>query len=350
MRKIVIIFLLATFTVLCRAQVKVTSNVDTARILIGGRTHLHISVEAPVGTHVTFPIYDAGKEIFPGIEVLETKGDTIDLGSAQRISCIYTLTAWEPKRYIIPAQRVLVDRHTMLAPTAVLTVTAVPVDTVQNTTMPADDVQQMPFKWADWMLVFWLSVVAVVLLGLAFCLYIRLRDKNPLWLPVKRHRNLSPYEEALLSITEIRSGRGTAGDQKIYYTLVVDVLRKYIMRRFGFKALEMTSTEVLERLRLEGVEAGTWHLDDVFRTADLVKFAKYSTPESEQELHMENVVHFIEDTKADTTTVDMAINDIDAGRIQNRSRKIMRLVIACLIILHVVLLSYIAFEIYSLVA
>lgn len=40
-------------------------------------------------------------------------------------------------------------------------------------------------------------------------------------------------------------------DQKAYYTLLTDVLRKYIKERFGFNAMEMTSSEIITRLQNE---------------------------------------------------------------------------------------------------
>ena len=37
-------------------------------------------------------------------------------------------------------------------------------------------------------------------------------------------------------------------DPKLYYTELTEVLRTYIKDRFGFNALEMTSSEIIEHL------------------------------------------------------------------------------------------------------
>jgi hypothetical protein len=74
---------------------------------------------------------------------------------------------------------------------------------------------------------------------------------------------------------------------KIYYTRVTEVIRRYFERRFIFLALEMTSDEILQRLkRIEETQQIRTELRSFFTTADLVKFAKYepSVPEHENEL------------------------------------------------------------------
>ena len=97
MKRYFILFVLLILTVICHAQVQVTASVDSAQILIGGRSHYYITVNVPKGKTVSFPEYNNKKEIAAGVEVLQTKSDTTEVNNELRIRKIYTITAWDAK-------------------------------------------------------------------------------------------------------------------------------------------------------------------------------------------------------------------------------------------------------------
>ena len=87
--------------------------------------------------------------------------------------------------------------------------------------------------------------------------------------------------------------------QKEYYTQLTNTLRAYIVSRFGFNAMEMTSGEIIERLRASGDQKMIDELRMLFSTADLVKFAKYEIPMNENDANLVNAINFIDQTKTD---------------------------------------------------
>jgi len=79
---------------------------------------------------------------------------------------------------------------------------------------------------------------------------------------------------ALRKLEEIeRMALVDSGEVKKYYTLVVDVLRGYIEKRYGFLAMDQTTDEILWDLRRLHVDAAD--IEPGLREADLVKFAKH---------------------------------------------------------------------------
>ena len=64
---------------------------------------------------------------------------------------------------------------------------------------------------------------------------------------------------------EIRSQIKSYSDQKTYYTHVTDVLRRYISKRYKFNALEMTSSEILDKLHDECKETDIKELEENFQ-------------------------------------------------------------------------------------
>jgi hypothetical protein len=121
-----------------------------------------------------------------------------------------------------------------------------------------------------WGFLLWIAG-ALALAALAFWL-IRRRRRRPAAKPaepeitadVAAYRRLDEIERMKLL---------ERGEIKTHYTLVVDVLRTYLERRYLILALDQTTDEILWDLRQH--EADTGDIEPVLREADLVKFAKY---------------------------------------------------------------------------
>ena len=342
MRKYIVIFILLILAVVSHAQVQVTASVDSTKILIGGRSHYFITVYAPKGTKISFPEFYDKKEIISDVEVLSAKSDTADANSKVRIRRIYTITAWDAKRYTIPAQKVIVGGTTKTTGNVALDVQAVPIDTVKNTPMPPDDIQKVPFSWGEWVPVMLVLVLALILICIVFYLYrILCHKKNGRAL--KKTRALSYYEQAKQDLSEIAANKMLYAEQKAYYTDVTNVLRKYISQRYNINALEMTSHEILESMK---DVCDVSELKVVFNTADLVKFAKYSTDANDMTYYLDSIVHFIDSTKVEEAKD--VVEEPKENISDTRSRKIIKLAIGLLLVTSAALFIYAAFEAYAL--
>ena len=342
MRKYIVIFILLILAVVSHAQVQVTASVDSTKILIGGRSHYFITVYAPKGTKISFPEFNNKKEIVSDIEVLSAKSDTADANDKVRIRRIYTITAWDAKRYTIPAQKVIVGGATKTTGNVTLDVQAVPIDTVKSTPMPPDDIQKVPFSWGEWVPVILVIVLALILICFVFYLYrILCHKKNGRAL--KKTRALSYYEQAKHDLSEIAANKMLYAEQKAYYTDVTNVLRKYISQRYNINALEMTSHEILESMK---DVCDVSELKVIFNTVDLVKFAKYSTDANDMTYYLDSIVHFIDSTKVEEAKD--VVEEPKENISDTRSRKIIKLAIGLLLVTSVALFIYAAFEAYAL--
>ena len=138
----------------------------------------------------------------------------------------------------------------------------------------------------------------LVVLAAAYYLYLRLRDNKPIIARIKIVKRLLPHQKAMQEIEQIKADKMvTSENQKEYYTKLTDTLRKYIEERYGFSAMEMTSSEIIERLTAAGDQQSLSDLRQLFMTADLVKFAKYSTMINENDANLVNAIDFINQTK-----------------------------------------------------
>ncbi len=297
---IIIVGLLLALTAVAQ-EIAVEQKIDSIAILIGQQAHMTVGVTAKKGQHVVFPQFKRTQQITPGVEVLEsTPADTTSLDNGMmKVQKTYTLTSFDEKLYAIPGMKVKVDGKSYAANPAALKVITVDVDTLHpNQFYPPKDVQDNPFLWSEWSGVFWLSVLMLLLCGVGYYLFIRLRENKPIITHVRFVKRLLPHQRALNAIDQIKAAHlSTSEDQKTYYTQLTDTIRQYINERFGFNAMEMTSSEIIDRLQHTGDQKMMDELKELFQTADLVKFAKYSTLINENDLNLVNAINFIDQTK-----------------------------------------------------
>ncbi len=139
------------------------------------------------------------------------------------------------------------------------------------------------------------------------------------------------------------------GEPKEYYTELTDALRTYIKDRFGFNALEMTSTEIIDKLLEMKDKEAISDLRELFQTADLVKFAKHNPLMNENDANLINAIDFINETK-EKEEENAKPQPTEITIIEKRSLRTKILLGAGIVVLAVALacsLIYIGLELYN---
>ena len=330
------------------AQVSVDVKLDSTQLFIGQQMDLTLSVTMDAKQKLVMPDIKKGQELIPNIEVVTIgKPDTAFLNEGKRltVSQAYTITAWDSAFYYLPPMRVKVDGKEYESKSLALSVYTVDVDTLHlDRFFPPNGIMELPFQWQEWASVvfcFWLIILMIAIAGV---LIYHVKHGKPIVRFIRRKKKLPPHQVAMDEIERIKSGRKWAEeDSKEYYTLLTDTLRNYIRDRYGFNAMEMTSAEIIERLISENNEEALDELREIFRTADLVKFAKYSTLINENDANLVAAVEYVNQTKVEpdpnAKPEPEIIKETDQSRV-NQIR-IMRVAIVVLIILSLVMLSFI---------
>lgn len=333
----------------------VEQKLDSLQLLIGQQTTLHLSVSAQKGQKIVMPSFQPSQQLIPGVEVVEqSHGDTIELGG-QRILVRrdYVLTSFDENVYAIPALKVKVNGKDYQGNPLALKVLTVPVDTVHpNQFYPPKDVQDNPFLWSEWSGIFWLSILVLLLCGSFYYLLMRLRQNKPIVISFRIVKRVPAHEKALSEINVIKQQRTENHEsQKEYYTRLTDTLREYIVNRFGFNAMEMTSGEIIQRLQDAGDPKMIDELKQLFRTADLVKFAKYETLINENDANLVNAINFIDQTKTDEVPVEekIAPSLTEQDKKTQGQRKFLKTLLWVSGLLVVAIILYVIYEVYTLV-
>ena len=337
-----------------KAQVTVEARIDSVQIVMGDQAHLTLMVVARSGANVVFPVYKPTEQLTPGVEVLGISEvatrDTSD--NFVQYSRNYTLTSFDGNNYYLPPMTVSVDGKKYKSKSLALKVLTVDVDTLHYEKFyPPKDVQDNPFLWQEWSMVFWLSVIVVLLTAGAVYLYSCVKQGKTINLKVKIVKRVMPHQKALKEIQSIKADNMVRQeDQKEYYTKLTDTLRRYIEERYGFNAMEMTSAEIIDRLTAEQDAQAMEELRTLFSTADLVKFAKHSTLINENDMNLVNAIEFINRTKVENMPEEQVIKPeltADDARLI-KTRKVMRIAIWVMAACAAALTVYIIYNVYGI--
>ena len=180
----------------------------------------------------------------------------------------------------------------------VLDVKTMPVDTTTfqphdikaQIRYPLRPAELLPYAAAAWVL----AILAI----LAWALLSR-RGKTAGEVPAD-----PPHVVALRKLDHYRGERYWAPErQKVFYSGITDALREYMAARYGFDAMEMTTGEIFSALSPDDVPEDLYdRMLALFRTADLVKFAKARATDEENAAALPSAVRFVTATYQDQLT------------------------------------------------
>ena len=355
MRKIILLIFLLMAVVRINAQsVTVNAQIDSLQILIGEQTGITLEVSADTDKPIVMPAYNISDTIVRGVEIVDViKPDSEYLNDGKRllIKQKYIITSFDSALYYLPPMEVQVDNKTYESNPIALKVYSFPVDTLHpDEFYGPKDVLKPDFVWSDWYAV--IACIAAILPMLWLLVYLikRYRDNQPIIRKVKIEPKIPAHETAIKALEKIRSDKIwlNRGSEKEYYTNLSEVLRNYIDSRFHFNAMEMTSSEIIDKLLEMKDEEALKELKELFQIADLVKFAKYVPLMNENDANLLTAVKFVNDTK-EVEDPDAKPEPTEITIVEKRPLRIKLMLgsaILLIVILSVLSAIYVAEEIY----
>lgn len=285
-------------------SVTVDATIDSLQILIGQQTKVKLQVSVDADKRAIFPSYK--DTLVRGVEIIDVaKMDTQLLNGGKRalLTQEYTITSFDSALYYLPPMKVLVDSIPYQSKPLALKVytVQVPIDEEHpDDFFPPKTVMKAPFEWEDWY-----GTIAAIILFTPFLLLLiylvkRIRDNKPIIRKVKVEPKLPPHLLAMKEMERIKGEKiWQKGQSKEFYTELTDAVRTYIKERFGFNALEMTSSEIIEKLLEVNDKEAIADLKEMFQTADLVKFAKHNPLMNENDANLISAIEFVNNTKVE---------------------------------------------------
>lgn len=282
-------------------QTLIDVTIDSAAILIGEQTKLHLTVTADKDRPVQLLL--PADTLMRGVEVLDISRPDSSLIENDRLVIKQDLliTSFDSSLYLLPPLKVIDGPDTISSNQVALKVSTIPV----NADKPDEfnDIKAVwkpPFVWADYYPIIYGVLLGLFLLCVIIYIIKRLRNRKSL-LPFAEPEvpKLPPYEQAIKELDELKGQKlWQQGLNKEYYTSLTETLRRYIDERFGVNAMELTSTEILDLLRgVPEVKSVYDKLQQILQLADFVKFAKIHPLPNENDLSLVNAYLFVNATK-----------------------------------------------------
>lgn len=287
---------------------------DTTALRIGEQVTLTLSVQyrrTNLPMIVQWPTI--GDTLSAHIEVVTDPGiDTLpspDMDNAYVQERKLRLTSFDTGYWAIPPFHFELNGRAMETEPMLLQVQGVELD---STLAPRDikDIYELPFSLTHWMREHWkwIACGACVLALAALILWLVLRKKKQA--PVKEVPVIEiPIDrrtiEALHALEKQRLWQN--GEHKAYYSRLTDLVRGYIEERYRVPALESTTDELLQELRVSPLtDDQRSRLSNMLHLADMVKFAKTIPSPIDNEQMMSGALRFVEETAVQPTPASHA--------------------------------------------
>lgn len=156
------------------------------------------------------------------------------------------------------------------------------LDTAIESIRDIADIIHEPLHW--WDVARWPVGLIVLVFVAAAVLYIvsRVHQHKPI-IQLPTRPQLPPHEKALQALEQLRRKQlWQQGHVKAYHTELTDIVRQYLESRCGFNATERTTDQTCEAFaewalsQDLGIDKDSLQnqMDEMLRTADMVKFAK----------------------------------------------------------------------------
>lgn len=281
----------------------ITAKLDSALLLMGNITALHLEIVQDKNKVGVFPLEQADT-LSAAVEIAaKPKPDTLDLGNGRiQINRDLILQSFDSGMYVIRPIPFVVGGDTALSQQLTLKVIPVKVDSLKDI-HDLKPVVEVPFKLFDWVPDFiadyWWAWLLLALLASGGLYYYLAWYKKGRKIVMPGRKRIPPYEEAMQNLQRLKADNlWQNGREKEYFTGLTDILRVYIDRRFEINAVEMTSSQIVDTLKKnEETRAVNEQLSMILEIADIVKFANVRPLADDNEMAYQRAVNFVEATR-----------------------------------------------------
>ena len=271
MKKILLYFLFST--AVFAQQKQVTTSIDTTKNKIGAEFKLTLKTNVDTLSKVVFP----NAKSFGALEVIQSYPiDTIRKDDRYELVKKYGLTQFDSGRYVIPSVKILINKKEYLSDSINVEVANVQVDTLKQKMYDIKDIVPAN-ESSDW----WkYLLVLLVIAGIGAFIYWYIKKRQTKKIEEEIYK--TPIEKATSLLNSLEKKElWQQGEVKAYYSELTDIVRNYIEEAIEIPAMESTTSELIEGLKLASqkkkMKLSQETIDNLFvvlKQADLVKFAK----------------------------------------------------------------------------
>ena len=260
----------------------VTASVESDSILIGKELNYTIDVNVEKAENIIFP---DSTSFVPFELISEKKVDTLKQDNGFRFSKKYGITSFDEGDFIIPKIKIQIGDKLFSTDSKKITVNLVEVDTTKQglyEIKPSFDkfssiqILKLSLKNNYPVILF----VIFLVLTLFYFRFKVIEFFNPLLNIIPTLRPIELIKKRLIDLEKINIDSGA--EIKFFYSELTFAIRSFFEKEVYDKALESTTNELilklnnLSEIKSFGITKDSLNkIEDIFKRADLVKFAKY---------------------------------------------------------------------------
>ncbi len=300
------------------SAVTIESRVSKSRLTIGDTVQYRVRLQRPPSVEVRWPgpAANLGGFEIRGYQTPEARRE----GGAVIEEAAYTISTFDTGRFEIPPLT-LQYRQPPDSVWQILRTEKLDLYVASLRPSEAGDIREIKAPWElprDWRQVILIgAIVAGVLLLAAGGYYWWRRRQGKGLLPERVTPPRPAHEEALAALAELRNrGLPAAGEIKLFYSTLSEIVRRYLAGRYRVEALEMTTFEVLEHFKRVDLDPQALDvLRELLEQSDLVKFAKFIPPAEQHERLLAAAETFVQLTKPAPAPAEAAAA-VPAGKLE----------------------------------
>lgn len=273
----IILFFVLIAPFVAMAQTEVSTKVDAREITIGDQVRYFIEVKGDKQEQLVWAVIP---DTFNTLEVIEKgKIDTLNTEGSTIYKQRLLITGFDSGVYQIPAFEFGVvkagSKEVLYTDSFDLYVQTIPVDTTKPF-REIKDIKDVKLTWLDYFTTIFGIWQGLLLLTFIIMIIYTLVKKKKTPAPVVPKPTETPHQRASRMLAELEQKELWQQDHiKQYYVELTDILRYYIEGRFGISVLELTTDELLDKMRTHK-ELTNYRdiIGSALRIADMAKFAK----------------------------------------------------------------------------
>lgn len=275
---------------------KISSRMDATQILVGDQARLFIEIKID-GRNEKL-LWPQLPDSFNHLEVLDKgKIDTIRDGNMISYRQRLLITGFDSGMYTIPSIAFSVkpnsdSAYTVRTDSFQLLVQTVAVDT-SKAFKPIKDIIKVKASWLDY--IWYILGGALFMALLIFVVWYFIRNRKVKIAPAPSGPSETLEQKTVRLLADLEAKQlWQKGNVKDYYTELTDIVRNYIELRFKTPAMELTTDELLYKVRIHReMQPYESYLSTILHTADMAKFAKGQPLPQEHMDAMEKAVKFV---------------------------------------------------------
>ncbi len=293
----ILFFILTAISSLAQ-NISISASADTSEYSVGDYIKYTLDFKYDKNIKVILPaVKDSIKEL-EFIQSVQPAKNEVNNKIIEKYT--YIFSKYDSAQVTIPSYKIFYtvgndtsERFLEVNP-VIIVVKTLPVDTKAD----IRDVKEPMKLPLNWLMIAVITFIVLVFLVGGYYLYKYYMKKKRKQSELLPEIIIPPHEVALNELHELEEKKlWQQGMIKEYHSEITEIVRKYFEARFNFRALEITSAEILACLSF--IEEGKGILstaDNFFTNADLVKFAKFLPMPGVNEEMMKQAYQIVNET------------------------------------------------------